>query len=138
MVCMLIPAMLGVAGSFNCCFTLLLFVDVRKSCCLLIQDDCFSSNPAAAVDPGHTPSCRHCSVVTAPACPAVPSPPCLAATEHSLLASLWLLESWESVWRSPATVCLNDYLKHLALFSQEVRLAAAATAAALRRCAWLL
>jgi hypothetical protein len=45
------------------------------------------------------------------------------ATEHSLLASLWLLESWESVWRSPATVCLNDYLKHLALFSQEAVIA---------------
>lgn len=25
----------------------------------------------------------------------------------------------ESVWRSPATVCLNDYLKHLAVFSPE-------------------
>ena len=49
------------------------------------------------------------------------APPCPAATEQSLLASLWLLESFESVWRSPATVCLNDYLKHLALFSQEVR-----------------
>lgn len=38
-----------------------------------------------------------------------------------MLASLWLLESVESVWRSPATVCLNDYLKHLAVFSPEVR-----------------
>ncbi len=48
--------------------------------------------------------------------------PCsrLAATEHRLLASLWLLESMESVWRSPATVCLNDYLKHLAVISPEV------------------
>lgn len=45
------------------------------------------------------------------------------ATEQSLLASLWLLESFESVWRSPATVCLNDYLKHLALFSQEAVIA---------------
>lgn len=51
-----------------------------------------------------------------PASPACPAP---AATEHSLLASLWLLESMESVWRSPATVCLNDYLKHLAVFSPE-------------------
>ena len=49
-------------------------------------------------------------------CPA-PSP---AATEAELLAALWVLESAESVWRSPATVCLNDYLKHLAVFSQEV------------------
>ena len=38
-----------------------------------------------------------------------------------VLASLWLMESMESVWRSPATVCLNDYLKHLAVFSPEVR-----------------
>lgn len=38
-----------------------------------------------------------------------------------MLASLWLLESFESVWRSPATVCLNEYLKHLAAFSPEVR-----------------
>lgn len=45
------------------------------------------------------------------------------ATEHTLLASLWLLESCESVWRSPATVCLNDYVKHLAMFSHEAVIA---------------
>jgi hypothetical protein len=51
-----------------------------------------------------------------------PLSPCLApsaASEHTVLACLWLLESVESVWRSPATVCLNDYLKHLAVFSPE-------------------
>ena len=56
------------------------------------------------------------SAVNRPAA-STPSP---AATEAELLAALWVLESAESVWRSPATVCLNDYLKHLAVFSQEV------------------
>lgn len=43
-----------------------------------------------------------------------------AASESCILASLWLMESVDSVHRSPATVCLNDYLRHLAAFSPEV------------------
>lgn len=41
------------------------------------------------------------------------------ASEVTVLASLWLLESVESCRRSAATVCLNDYLRHLAAFSQQ-------------------
>lgn len=43
-----------------------------------------------------------------------------AASEATVLASLWLLESVESCQRSAATVCLNDYVRHLAAFSQQV------------------
>jgi hypothetical protein len=45
------------------------------------------------------------------------------------------------VWRSPATVCLNDYLKHLAVFSQEVSRGLcwqlALLAPACKGCGWL-
>ncbi|KAL4424938.1 hypothetical protein ABPG77_009667 [Micractinium sp. CCAP 211/92] len=41
------------------------------------------------------------------------------ASEATLLASLWLLESLDNCRRSAATVCLNDYVRHLAAFSQQ-------------------
>jgi hypothetical protein len=43
-----------------------------------------------------------------------------AASESALLAALWVLESAHCAWRSPATVCLGSYLKHLAAFSPQV------------------
>ncbi|KAL4853957.1 hypothetical protein ACK3TF_005189 [Chlorella vulgaris] len=42
------------------------------------------------------------------------------AGEDTLLAVLWVLESTGSAWRSPASICLPAYLKHLALFSPEI------------------
>lgn len=44
-----------------------------------------------------------------------------AATEASILAALWVLESLADTSRSSATVVLDDYLAHLAAFSPLVR-----------------
>ncbi|KAL4421894.1 hypothetical protein ABPG77_003696 [Micractinium sp. CCAP 211/92] len=45
---------------------------------------------------------------------------CVQASESSLLAALWVLESAHSSDRSMATVCLDSYLKLLAMFSEEL------------------
>lgn len=45
---------------------------------------------------------------------------CTHASESSLLAALWVLESVHSSDRSLATVCLDSYLKLLAMFSEEL------------------
>ncbi|KAL4419377.1 hypothetical protein ABPG77_002904 [Micractinium sp. CCAP 211/92] len=42
------------------------------------------------------------------------------ATEASLLASLWVLESAQSCHRSPATVCLASYVKYLGLLAPQL------------------
>lgn len=49
------------------------------------------------------------------------------ASDATLLAGLWVLESYDCSYRSPASVCLAAYLKPLALFSPELveRLSAA-------------
>lgn len=36
--------------------------------------------------------------------------------EEDLLAMLWVMESWDDAHRSPATVVLGDYIRHLAAF----------------------
>lgn len=52
---------------------------------------------------------------------ALPPTPPAAATESALLAALWLLEAAHSAWRSPASVCLGSWTKHLGAFAPEVR-----------------
>lgn len=37
-------------------------------------------------------------------------------SEDGALAALWTLESWWDAWRSPATVVLGDYVRHLAMY----------------------
>ncbi|KAL4521466.1 hypothetical protein Ndes2437B_g07950 [Nannochloris sp. 'desiccata'] len=39
--------------------------------------------------------------------------------EESLLAILWTMESWSDARRSPATLVLGDYIKHLAAFDPD-------------------
>ncbi|KAL4444182.1 hypothetical protein ABPG75_011919 [Micractinium tetrahymenae] len=45
---------------------------------------------------------------------------CVRASESSVLAALWVLESTHSSDRSLATVCLDSYLRLLAMFSEEL------------------
>jgi hypothetical protein len=40
-------------------------------------------------------------------------------SEESLLAMLWTMESWSDARRSPATLVLGDYVKHLAAFDPD-------------------
>ena len=65
------------------------------------------------------PDCRR----VPPRLPACACPPACAASESTLLALLWLLESFHDSRRSAATTCLGAYLKYLALFSPQVRAA---------------
>ena len=39
-----------------------------------------------------------------------------AASEDAALAALWTLESWWDAWRSPATIVLGHYVRHLAVY----------------------
>ena len=56
-----------------------------------------------------------------PAGARLPPPPAHAATEPALLATLWVLEAAHDAWRSPASVCLSSYTRHLMTFSPQAR-----------------
>lgn len=58
-----------------------------------------------------------------------------AACESALLAALWLLESTHSALRSPASLCLSSYIRHLQIFSPKARAALSRAACCPRGCA---
>lgn len=81
-----------------------------------------ASRPLPAVGARTPLPTRHWSVSAYPPTHTPCRPPALhpAASESSLLAALWTLESLHSAWRSSATAVLSSYVRLLAAFSPEV------------------
>lgn len=100
----------------------MLALHLRSGCCEgepPLVPACLRMQPAIVQRGGCRPELCRRRLTSVPRCHRYPRSS--AASEQSLLAALWVLEAAHDAWRSPASVCLSSYAKHLQTFSPQVQ-----------------